>query len=355
MIRIAIYLSKTFIFSWLTVTFGFLILIGLLDSLANGGEIMSDGRGFAATFEYMAYRAPVIFDRVLLFTVMVAILLTFVKLIRQHELVAIIGFGISVPRQIAMLTPAVVGVTTMAILFINTMTPPAVQALQTWGVGEYKRSAITEDKPLWLQDRTRIVLATGRPAMDTLTNLQFFDQMENGEISVISWIGQAKYDGTTWQLSDVTRVPTQEKVTPTELTTWDSEHTPLSIAKLAADPRDLSFKDMRLFMQKGNSGSKPSFAYTFWYWHRLTRPLAAFILLLCAAPIMQKTGREDTGDKALMLGIFTGFIYLIIDGALSTFAVSGGLPVAWAIALPLAIFALIGAFLSLKTEALGKI
>ena len=355
MMRIALYLSKTFIFSWLTVTFGFLILIGLLDSLANGGEIMSNGRGFAATFEYMAYRAPVIFDRVLLFTIMVAILLTFVKLIRQHELVAIIGFGISVPRQIAMLTPAVVGATALAVLFINTLTPPAVQALQAWGVGEYKRTSITEEKPLWLQERTRIVRASGRPDMNTLTNLQFLDQMENGEISVVSWVGQAKYDGTTWQLTEVTRVPTQENVTPAELKTWDSEHTPMSIAKLAADPRDLSFKDMRHFMQKGNSGSKPSFAYKFWHWHRLTRPLAAFILLLCAAPIMQRTGREETGDKALVLGIFIGFIYLIIDGALSTFAVSGGLTVGWAIALPIAIFALIGAFLSLKTEALGKI
>ena len=355
MIRIALYLSKTFIFSWITVTFGFLILIGLLDSLANGGEILANGRGFTATFEYMAYRAPVIFDRVLLFTLMVAILLTFVKLIRQHELVAIIGFGISVPRQVAMLTPAVVGITALSILFINILTPPAVQALQAWGIGEYKRTSITEEKPLWLQDGTRIIRASGRPDMNTLTKLQFYDQAENGEVSIISWIDQAQYNGSTWALSGVTRLATQEDTTPPALHSWDSDHTPLSIAKLAADPRDLPLKDMRHFMQEGNSGSKPNFAYKFWFWHRLTRPLAAFILLLCAVPIMQKTGREDTGDKALVLGIFIGFIYLIIDGALSTFAVSGGLSVGWAIALPLAFFALVGGFLSLKTESLGKI
>ena len=74
MIKLALYISKTFILSWIMVTFGFLILIALLDSMANGAEILSDGRGFMATFQYMAYRAPVIFDRVLLFTIMVAML-----------------------------------------------------------------------------------------------------------------------------------------------------------------------------------------------------------------------------------------------------------------------------------------
>ena len=355
MIRLALYLSKTFVFSWLMVTFGFLILIGLLDSLANGGEIMSNGRGFMATFEYMAYRAPVIFDRVLLFTIMVAMLLTYVKLIRQHELVALLGFGLSVPTQITMLTPAVVGTTALAVLFINTAMPPSVRALQAWGIGEYKHTSISEEKPLWLQDGTRIVRAAGRPNMETLTDLQFFDQSETGEISIVTWAEQAKYDFEIkeWVLSGVERLSTQDRFTPAPMTMWASQQTPQSIAKLAADPRDLALKDMRQFRTEGNSGAKPSFAYGFWHAHRLTRPLAAFILLLCAVPIMQQTGRESTGDKALIIGITAGFVYLVIDGALSTFAISGGLSIAWAVAFPLAIFGLVGGFLCLKSEDLS--
>lgn len=353
MVRLAIYLSKTFLFSWLMVTFGFLILIGLLDSLANGGEIVDSGRGFTGTFEYMAYRAPVIFDRVLLFTIMVAMLLTYVKLIRQHELVALLGFGLSVPRQVAMLAPAVVGATIFAIFVINTAMPPAVRALQAWGIGEYKRTSVSDDKPLWLQDGERIIRAAGRPDMDTLTDVQFFDQVENGEIAIISWAKQAKYNGKNWDLTGVNRLTTQDRFTPAPLRIWASEQTPTSIAKLAADPRDLSLNDMIKFRTKGNSGAKPAFAYGFWYLHRLTRPLAALILLMCAVPIMQQIGREATGDKALIVGIAAGFVYLIIDGALSTFAVSGGLSIGWAIAFPLALFGLIGAFLCIKSEVLG--
>ncbi|MCF6274805.1 MAG: LptF/LptG family permease [Robiginitomaculum sp.] len=355
MIRMAVYISKTFVFSWLVVTFGFLTLIGLLDSLANSNEIAASERGGAATFEYMLYRAPVIFDRVLLSTVVVAMLLTYVKLIRQHELVALIGFGFSVPKQVAMLAPAVVGVTALAVLLINTAMPPSVRALQAWGIGEYKRTSISEEKPLWLQDGFRIVRAAGRTNMETLTDLQFFDQEDNGQVSIISWVQKATYDYTQkmWILDGVERSTSRDRFTPAPFTRWLSEQTPNSIARLAADPRDLSLKDMRKFRTEGNSGSRPGFAYGFWYLHRITRPLAALILLLCAVPIMQKTGREDTGDKALITGIAAGFIYLILDGALSTFAVSGGLSIAWAVVLPLAIFGLLGSYLALKTEDLS--
>jgi len=355
MIRLAYYLSKTFVSTWLVVTFGFLILIGLLDSLANSTEITANGRGFTATFEYMTYRAPVIFDRVLLFTVIVAILLTYVKLIRQHELVALLGFGFSVPKQVAILAPAVFGVTAVAVLVINTAMPPAVRALQAWGVGEYKRTSISNEKPLWLQDGNRIVRAAGRPNMETLTDIQFFDQEQSGEISILSWADQAKYDYVqkVWVLSGVKRATTRERFTPAPFVRWASEQTPTSIAKLAADPRDLALKDMRQLRIEGNSGSKPGFAYGFWYLHRMTRPFAALILLLCAVSIMQKTGREDTGDQALIFGIGAGFVYLVLDGALSTFAVSGALPINWAVILPIAIFGLIGSYLALRTEDLS--
>ena len=67
---------------------------------------------------------------------------------------------------------------------------------------------------------------------------------------------------------------------------------------------------------------------------------------------MQRTGREDTGDRTLILGITMGFVFLIIDGAMATFAASGGIAVLPAIAMPLLAFGLLSAFLLARTEAL---
>ena len=359
MLKFFTYLSKMFLTTWLMTVFGFLVLIGLLDSLANGGDIMSGDGGFSNTFRYMMLRAPVIFDRIFVFTIVVAILLTFVKLIRQHELVALLGFGISVPKQIMLLTPAVLAAGFTSITFIDYAIAPAVRSLQAWGIGEYKVKNITPNNPLWLEDNRRIIRAEKRINYEELGNLEIYQRSETGQVEDVLWAEKAVYKAPNWELVGVQSLPIKGAEGDPRMPLrsaapeiWETAQTPMTIARLAAEPRDLSLSEMRQFKKPGNSGSKPRFAYSFWHAHRMTRPVAAWILLLCAVPMMQRTGRQDTGDKALIIGISMGFIFLIIDGAMATFATSGGIGVTSAIAGPLIVFTLLGSYLCLKAESL---
>lgn len=359
MFKLAGYITKTFVITWLTLVFGFLTLIGLLDSLANGADIAKSGGGFSDTFRYMFLRAPVIFDRIFVFTLVVAILMVFVKLIRNHELVALLGFGISATKQVMLLTPAVIGASLISILFVDIAMAPAVRSLQTWGIGEYKVKNITPDNPLWIEDRGRIIRATDRIGFDTIGDMKFFFRDKAGNVDRIWHVERAVYEGPNWNLTGVEQIEvkgadgatrTLEPLADPQI--WETRQTPTSIARLAAEPRDLSLSEMRIFSKRGNSGSKPSFAYKFWHAHRITRPLAAFILLIACAALMQRTGREDTGSKTLILGITMAFVFLIFDGAMATFAASGGVAVWPAIALPLLVFGIGGAFMLLRTETL---
>ncbi len=360
MFKFLSYLSKSYLTIWLSVVIGFLLLIGLLDSLANGSDIMTGDGKFSDTFRYMFFRAPVIFDRIFVFTLVVAALLVYVRLIRNHELVALMGFGLSVPKQFYLMAPIVILCSVSSITIINYAMPPAVRALQAWGIGEYKIKSISDKNPLWLEDGNHIIRAAGRPGMNQLSRLQIFERDENGSLQNALWVRSANYDGEGWQLNgvkilEIEGADGERRKAKADKTgrRWETIHTPATIARLAAEPRDLSLQDMRNFREKGNSGSKPRFAYAFWYLHRLTRPLAALVLLLCAVPLMQRTGRADNGDMALLGGLALGFIFLIIDGAMATFATTGGMAVMLAIAIPLTMFTLFGGHLCLRTESLG--
>jgi len=320
MFKLAAYISKTFIITWVTLVFGFLTLIGLLDSLANGADIVESGGGFSDTFRYMALRAPVIFDRIFIFTLVVAALLTFVKLIRQHELVALLGFGISASKQVLLLTPAVIGASLVSILFIDIAMAPAVRSLQTWGIGEYKIKNITPDNPLWLEDKGRIVRATQRIDYNTLGELQFFFRDDDGNVEQIWHAEEAVFKDPNWELKGVEALEVKGADGETRNFApikgpkiWETRQTPKSIARLAAEPRDL--------------------------------------LIACAA-LMQRTGREDTGIKTLIIGITMAFIFLIFDGAMATFAASGSVAALPAIALPLLVFGVGGTYMLLRTETL---
>jgi len=250
------YLSNSFIRIWLGTVFGFLVLIGLLDSLANGADIIGNGGQFTDTFKYMAYRAPVIFDRIFIFTLVVAMLLVFVKLIRQHELVALLGFGISVPKQIGLLTPVVVGASLLSIIIINITMPPSVRALQAWGIGEYKIKNISPDNPLWFEDNREIVRASLRFGMDRLGGLEIFSREIDGRINEYLIADRATYDFNEkhWKLHGVKRLDIAsadgrpvDAVPLEKPLIWNSAQNPDSIARLAAEPRDLSLKDMETF------------------------------------------------------------------------------------------------------------
>ena len=257
------------------------------------------------------------------------------------------------------MTPIVLAAAFTSITIIDYSIAPAVRSLQAWGIGEYKIKNITADNPLWLEDKGRIIKASKRVDYNTLGDLELYTRSETGAIEEVLWAERATYEGENWTLEGIQVLPVKDadgepRTATKELNPrlWQTRQNPKSIARLAAEPRDLSMSEMRNFSKRGNSGSKPRFAYTFWHAHRITRPLAAFVLLLVAVPLMQRTKRQDTGDKALIIGLAMGFLFLILDGAMATFAASGGMAVLTAIAMPIVLFGALGAWLCLKTESL---
>ena len=353
MLRLIIYLSKLFLSRWLVTAFGMIILAGLLDSLANASEIAASGVEGGA-MRYMWLRLPIIFDLLFLFSLMLALLLTFVSLIRRNELVALQGVGLSVLAQIRALAPVVLAVSIGAMLYIDRALPPSVQALNDWGIGEYQGGNLSSDEPLWLNDGGLFVRIEGRENLNTLTGLTFFQRSEDGYVERVTWAERADYSETGWALKGLSSLIVEGLASePAEFTRWETSQTPVLIDKLAAEPRDLSMKDLTAFASFRGSGSRPSAAYKVWNVKRMTLPLTALALLVLAAPIMQRLGRRDTGTGALIVGVGATFLFLVLDGIIVTMGTASAfIPVIAAMAATVLI-ACIGMYLWLQQELMG--
>jgi len=351
MIRLIWYLSKLFMSVWLVAAFGLVVLTGLLDSLANAPEISASGEGGA--LYYMLLRAPIIFDQVFPFTLMLALLLTFVSLIRRNELVALQGVGLSIFAQVRALTPVVLFVSFAAMVLIDTRVPPSVQALNDWGIGEYQGGNVSGDEPLWLNDGGTFVRMKGRDGLNALTDLTFFQRDESAQVVGVTWADRAEYTGDGWTLQGLSSLAVEGVDPPPEpMTYWTTDQTPLVIDKLAAEPRDLSIRDLQAFTSFRGSGSRPSSAYRVWLIKRLTLPITALALLMVAAPVMQRLGRRDTGTIALIVGVGMTFLFMIFDGILVTMGAAGAFP-DWPAALGITVFfAGLGLYLWLDREML---
>lgn len=354
MLRLMLYLSKIFMARWLVTIFGMVVLVGLLDSLANASAISASADQGGA-LRYMLLRAPIIYDLVFLFSVMLSLLLTFVSLIRRNELVAIQALGLSVFAQIRALTPIVLLISGASVLLIDRTLPPSVQALNAWGIGEYEEGTVSEDQPLWVNDNSLFVRMKGRDGLDVLKDLTFFHRDRDGYIERVSWARTATYNGSKgWTLEGIdTLTVDNAQAPPPPMTAWVTNQTPLLIDKLAAEPRDLALTDLSAFAAFRGSGSRPSASYKVWYLKRISLPFASLAMLFLAAPLMQRLGRRDTGTLELIIGVGISFLYMIIDGIIVTMGSNGALMPAIAALGASITLACIGLYLWLRQEILA--
>lgn len=352
MLRMIFYFSKIFLARWLVTIFGMVVLVGLLDSLANAAAISASPDGNA--LRYMTLRLPIIFDLVFLFSLMLALLLTFVSLIRRNELVAIQGIGLSIFAQIRALVPIVLIISIGAATLIDRTLPPSVQELNAWGIGEYESANITEETPLWVNDNGLFVRMKGRIGLDILTDLTFFHRNDAGYLQRVTWARRAQYIDGNWMLDSTdTLIVDNAQSPPPPISVWETNQTPQLIDKLAAEPRDLAISDLSAFASFRGSGSRPSVSYKVWQFKRLGLPFAAIALLLLAAPIMQRLGRRDSGTRELIIGVGITFLFMIVDGIMATMGANGAAP-AFIAALGASItIAAIGIYLWLRQEILA--
>jgi lipopolysaccharide export system permease protein len=350
--RFGTYLTKLMLARWVTAAFASVTLIGLLDSLANSSEIArrAEDTGMGGATAYLIQRMPVIFDRTLLISVLLAVVLTYVSLVRRREIVALTAAGISAFKQVILLTPVTLGIGLLSVLIVDTLLPPAVRALQSWNAPGYVSDRLSDERPLWLADDGRIVRIARRLGPDAFGSVQIYDFDDRERPSSITFAQEARYgEDRGWTLSGVEAVPLYPGA-PLPAPRWQTSQTPESLDRIISEPQDLSLADMNRLESLRGSGSRPGFSYELWQAHRTTRPLAALVLVLCSVPLMQQLGRGASGDLAMVTCLTLGFAYLILDGVMISFAEAGATKPAWAVAFPIGLFALLGLYLCLGRE-----
>ena len=343
MSRLALYTSRIFLVRWFAISLGMIVLVGLVDSLANASAL-PDGDTIFGTFRYMALRAPDIFSKLFLMVVMLATLLTFSSLVRNRELVAILGLGYSVPAQWWMLAPAVFLATAFSAALVDQSVPPAIRALDAWRGAEVTPDA----NPLWLDDQGMFVEITSLGG-NQIVGLTFLERDENGAVRSIRWADRADYSDEGWKLTGVTEMRFDDENATTPLV-WETEQTPDALQTLGADPIDLSISDLQRLARLRGSGSRPSAAYTAALLNRLTQPFKALVYLFVAAAIMQQPGRGASGDIAMVYGAGVGFLFLVLDGAVMTMAQAGFMNPWIATFSPIGILGFFGTLLWLHRE-----
>lgn len=348
--RLNRYLATLFLQRLVVTTFGMVVLLGILDALGSADILPADA-GFGGNLRFMMLRMPILFDRILQFAFLLAILLTYSALIRRNELVAILGAGISVFGQMRAFLPAVVVSMVFCAALIDRVSPVATRALEDWLGTDALREDSREPQALWVAEAGWLV-EIERVQGAELRGVTLFERAEGGRILSVSRAGSAELRPGGWALSEVEQVRFDDKALAPPAV-WPSTQTPETLRLLMSEPRDLSVASLVELSEMTGSGNRPAAAYTVWLWNRLLLPLAGVGLLMLAVPIMQRYSRRDNGYLAMAAATGLGFVYMLADGVFKTFAESGAFNVLAALVAPIAALMLTGVVLTLRQARPG--
>lgn len=339
-----LYLSRIFLTNMLVTSFAMVSILGVLDAL-NNRELLPPNAGLADQMWFMALRSPLLFERVFIFAFLLALLVTYVMLIRRNELVAIVSAGLSILGQIAALAPAVLFASLLSLLVIDQAAPRAQQMLIDWlGQDAGMRDPGSTDE-LWLSDRDTLVRIQS-VSDQTLTGLTIIEREDEGSITSVSFAETAVAGTDGWQLSGVTQVryDNQDIVPPA---TWQSPLTPETLRLLSLAPRYLSVTDLWDLSQLRDSGNRPKSAYEVWFYSRLALPIAALGFLIVTVSVMQTFERNAKPEMILACGMAGGIVYSVLDSITNSLPDVSAFDPAVAALMPVAALLLAGLFLAL--------
>jgi len=339
------YLAVMFLQRFIVTVFGLVALLGVLDALSNA-DLLPEGGGLVDQFRYMGLKMPLLFDRIMVFALLMSLLLTYVSLIRRNELVAIVGAGVSVVGQVRALIPAVMIATITSAVLIDQINPMATRALENWLGPEAVHDNRQAPQNLWLADG-QLLVKIGDLRGSTLYDLTLFERGEQGKIRAISQAGSATAISDGWALHAVRQI----RYDGAEIDlpdVWHSKQTPHTLRLLLSEPRNLALFDLYKLSRMTGSGSLPSAAYLVWFLNRLSLPFVALGFLMMTVPIMQHFGRRDSGELSLALGIGAGFVYMVVDGVFKTLSENGSISAVIAVVVPVGLLLLLGLWLSLS-------
>lgn len=344
------YLAVLFVRRYVLTVLGMVALLGVLDALSNA-DLLPEGAGLTDQFRYMALRMPILFDRILVFALLMALLLTYITLIRRNELVAISGAGISVLGQVRALVPAVVLATIGSAAIVDQAAPVATRALEAWLGPEAVRDDRQGPQTLWLADDGTLVEVAGLEG-DRLTGVTLFERDADDKVVAVSRADTATAVPGGWELADVRQIRF-DGAPPDPPTMWRTIQTPRTLSLLLAVPRNLSLADLYRLSRMTGSGSLPSDAYFVWFLNRLSLPLIALGFLMVTVPLMQHFGRRDSGEGSMAIGIGVGFVFMVADGVFKTLAEGGNLSAELSVLVPVGALLALGGFLTFSRTVRG--
>jgi lipopolysaccharide export system permease protein len=349
----------------------FATLITLIDALELLRKAASKQIPIFVIFNMVLLKLPIIIQTILPFIVLVSAVLAYTTLARRSELVVIRAAGVSVWE---FLTPSLLSAFLIGIFFMIVVNPvSSVMLIKYQELNakyfENKQFIDVSDSGFWVKQQYDILPQKkdeeNNSKIDLVVhaeNLKSLDNkviLNNFEIYAFDSkdIFLFRIDSEEVEMIDNKWIIKKPKITyrnnksvTLDLYTLDSPLKENDIQNSFADPQAISFFKLPAFIKKLEESGFSAMQHIL-QWHKLlSAPFFYVGMVLVGAIFSLKAPRQGAIGFSISLSIVFGFIIYFLSNLVSSFGISGSIPVLVSAWTPVLITILIGTGLLLHYE-----
>jgi len=304
-----------------TATLVTLLLLVLLEMfLTLLVELENVGQGqytFAAAFHYLLLIQPQRLYELFPMALLVGSLLGMGALAGGSELIVMRAAGLSLTR----LTGAVAGTGLLfsiaVVLMGEFIAPPLEQhAREQRAVAKGENLQIRGGRGFWVRDGEDFIHVQAILPGVRLAGIQVFTINSDSQLERVTNAESARYEAGRWQLEGVSRSRLEGDAVHTEsLPTLavTSAISPQILDVLAANPRELSFRDLWVYVDYLERNGLDAQSYRLAMWRKALAPLAYLAMLVIAMPFVFGPQRTAGTGQRLLIGLLLGLAFFLLN------------------------------------------
>lgn len=341
------YLGITVIQTTLVV----LLVMLSLDLFFNLLEEMEDvGEGSYGTAEvtlYLFLTLPRRIYETLPMALLVGGLMGMGGLAANSELTVLRAAGVSKLRLVGAALRAGLLLSLGGMLLGEFIAPKTEQLAQHWRAEAQERALqIGGVQGFWARDGNHVINIRGLEGGLQLRDIYIFEMDGESRLQAVIHAARANYQDGDWLLQAVSRSrlgPVSVNADSVDAIQWRSVITPRMLGVLAAEPEDLSLRDLFIYIDYLSENRLENSQYRLALWTKILAPATHLTMLFVGMPLIFGSQRSSGVGQRLLVGALLGLGFYLLNRLLGNVVLLYGLPPWLGAVLPPALFAGAGA------------
>jgi len=363
------YISKQFIFYFLIVFGIFAVLTSLIDLLELLRRAADKSIPFYVILNMVILKFPLLIQKIMPFIVLVAAVLAYSNLARRSELIVIRSAGVSVWEFLlpAVLTAFILGIFVMTVINPISAIMMARNEQMSAKYFENKKSALEiSETGLWLRQQYEVMpmpdgstpknemIIHGRTISDNKNiklkdiEILIFDEKDKFLFRIDS--NEAILVDSQWHITDATITNDEDKNSHVNSFYIGTILKKEDIKKTFADPDLVSFWQLPAFINKLEESGFSALAHIMQLHKIISAPFFYSAMVLIGAIFSLKAPRQGMVGYSITLSVVFGFLIYFSSNLVSSFGLSGSMPIIFSAWMPIFISGLMGIGMLLHLE-----